>query len=131
MKCVVQIDTEGRLIPATEHDAEEMAKLRPRNHYKCNITRARNPDHHRKGMRLLRDVFENQDRYETFDDLLIEFKLCTGWYAEHITTKGVLIYVPRSIEFANMDQTEFEEFYSRAIDVAIQRFGFTPASEYA
>jgi hypothetical protein len=41
---------------------------------------------------------------------------------------GKIVYVPKSINFASMDQTEFEKFYSRCIDTAIKYFaiGETP-----
>jgi len=45
-----------------------------------------------------------------------------GLYAEHITTKGKIIYVPKSMSFAEMDENEFEELYSKFIDIALQHF---------
>ena len=131
MKCIVKVGPDRKLEPAYESDQEDFEKLKRGGWYKCTLTQARNPDHHRKGMRLIRDVFENQDAYETMEDLLIEFKLKCGWYTEHITTKGVLMYIPKSLDFASMEQTDFEKFYDRAIDVAIKHFGYKEAAEYA
>lgn len=130
MKLIMQLRADGRLVPSTETDQEEFEKLRRNNHYKVQITKARNPEHHNKGMRLIRDVFENQDTYQTMEDLMVEFKLRTGWYTEHITMRGVVTYIPKSLDFASMDQTDFEEFYGRAIDVAVKFFGYANAVEY-
>jgi hypothetical protein len=118
------------LIPSSADSVEAWEKLKNGQEYLVETKKARNPGHHRKAMKLLTDVFHSQEKYKNFDDLLIEFKLCTGWYKEHITMKGEVVYTPKSISFSQMDQTTFEEFYSRAIDVAINRFGYEAAVEY-
>lgn len=129
MKFLAKFDS-GYLIPYSEDSVREYEKLKAGQEYLVEVKQARNPGHHRKAMKLLTDVFNNQEKYDNFDDLLIEFKLCTGWYKEHITMKGQVVYTPKSISFSQMDQTAFEEFYSRAIDVAINRFGYEEAAEY-
>jgi hypothetical protein len=98
--------------------------------YKCDIRRARNPDHHRKGFALIKLIFDSQEKYRTIEDLLVELKLQTGWYREHIRANGEIIYVPKSISFADMDQLEFEAFYETLIDVAIQHYGLKEAVEF-
>jgi len=62
------------LIPATESDAEIFEKFRGNTWYKSDCRKARNPEFHDKGMALVRMIFENQERYRTFDDLLVELK---------------------------------------------------------
>ena len=130
MKLVCRYDG-THLIPSSTDSVEEWEKLRQGYEYKVEVKRARNPQFHRKAMALLQQVFDNQDKYENFEDLLVEFKLRTGWYKEHLTTKGNVIYVPKSIAFANMDEDTFAKFYSRAIDVAIKHFGCEWAEEFA
>ena len=68
-------------------------------------------------MALVRLVFENQERYNSIEDLLVEFKLKVGHYKEHITTDGKIVYVPKSISFSQMDEYEFNEFYNKALNV--------------
>jgi hypothetical protein len=138
MRCIVKphrlfkIDgSETRvLMPAYEADEEVFLSLKAENHYKCDIRRARNPDHHRKGFALIKLIFDSQEKYRTIEDLLVELKLQTGWYREHIRSNGELIYVPKSISFADMDQLEFEAFYETLIDVAIQHYGLKEAVEF-
>jgi len=84
--------------------------------------KSRNLLFHRKFFALLKVVFDNQEKYENQEDLLVEIKLKTGHYKEHVTTKGQIIYVPRSIAFENMDQISFELFYDKAIDVVLKHF---------
>ncbi len=138
MRCIVKAHRQFHLngseamilLPAYETDQAVFDSLKSDNMYKCDIRRARNPQHHRKGMALIRLIFESQERYTLLEDLLIELKLKTGWYREHIRSDGELIYVPKSISFADMDQLEFEAFYETLIDVAIEDYGLKEAVEF-
>lgn len=118
------------LVPSSHHDQTEFDKLRMGNQYKVDARKARNPDHHRKGFALINVIFENQERYTTLEDMLVELKLKTGWYTEHIRSDGELIYVPKSISFADMDQTQFEEFYDRVTRIAIEEYGLEEALSF-
>lgn len=84
--------------------------------------KARNPKHHSKFFKMLKIVFDNQDTYKTDTDLFVEIKLKCGWYDEHITTKGKLIYIPKSIAFQSMGQDEFNKFYNQAVQVCLDSF---------
>lgn len=72
-----------------------------------DLKRARNPMHHRKGMALMRLLFENQDREANFDRFRTELKIRIGAYDEFITAAGELVYVPLKLDFASMDQDTF------------------------
>ncbi len=98
-------------------DADALKKIKIGEVVKAEITKPRNVKFHRKFMALMQLVFENQTQYAVFEDLLIEVKLKTGHYTEHITTNGVLIYVPKSISFASMDEYEFNDFYTKALNI--------------
>ena len=122
MKCIIkthQADGFICLIPASERDEDQFAKLRRNTEYKCDLKKARNPDHHRKGFALIDLIFNSQEAYLTLEDMLTELKLLTGWYVEHVRSSGELVYIPKSISFADMDQLEFETFYDRVLDLAI------------
>lgn len=67
-------------------------------------------------------VFNNQDKYDTIESMVTEIKLRVGHYEEHMTVKGTLIYVPKSISFDEMDQLEFDEFYSKAVNCCLKYF---------
>ena len=138
MRCIVRVSRQFLLqggerkvlLPAHANDEEAFESLKLSNMYKCDIRRARNPDHHRKGFALIKLIFDSQEKYRTIEDLLVELKLQTGWYREHIRANGELIYVPKSISFADMDQLEFEAFYETLIDVAIDTYGLKEAVEF-
>lgn len=113
---------DGLLRPSSDDDTEKLKRFRAGDVIRAEVVRPRNGQHHRKAMALLKLVFENQERYETFEDLLVEFKLRTGHYQEHLTVKGKVVYIPKSIAFANMDQDEFSEWYGKAISCALKYF---------
>jgi len=73
-------------------------------------------------MALLNLVFNNQDKYSSFDDLLVEIKLQCGHYTEHVTEGGKLCYIPKSISFGKMDQVAFDAFYAKMEQVVLRDF---------
>lgn len=129
MQIILKKQSDGTLVPAFEDGHDWLAKQKAGKHFKANLKSSRNPGHHRKAFALLKLVLDNQDRYETIEDLLVEFKLKSGHYAEHITTKGALIYVPKSIAFDEMGQEEFEAMYEKWIDIAVAHFSY-PGADY-
>ncbi len=135
MKCIAKVfrfdDGQRYLLPADEPSQVEFEKLRVHSAYKCDLKKARNPDHHRKGFAIINLIFDSQERYLTMEAMLTELKLLTGWYTEHVRFNGELVYIPKSISFADMDQLEFETFYDRVLDLAINKFRLgKPAIEF-
>ena len=124
------VDGRSRLEAYSREDLAVIERLDIDQKVEVTIKTKRNIGFNRKAMRLIRDVFENQDTYDEFEDILVEFKLKSGHYREHITTKGVLIYVPKSIDFDNCEQAEFEELYKKWINIAADHFGYSRSWEY-
>lgn len=113
---------DGSVRPLHEEDAEFLKVFKPGDPFKVKTGKARNPQHHRLGMGMLRFVFNNQERYDTFEDFLVEIKLRTGHYREHITCRGFVTYVPKSVAFENMDESEFKIWRQKTIDVVLKYF---------
>ncbi|MFA5177252.1 MAG: DUF1367 family protein [Candidatus Omnitrophota bacterium] len=109
----------GQLCPASRYDEDQIARIREGETVHVELTKKRNLGFHRRFFALINYVFENQDKYKIVEDLLIEIKLKTGHYAEHVTLKGNVIYVPKSISFAQCDEIEFRTFYEKAIDICL------------
>lgn len=118
------------LWPAYDTEHVEYEKLKKGNFYKVKIEVARNPEHHRKGFKLINQLFDNQDKYTNLDDFMFEIKLLTGWVVRHVRLDGEVTYREKPLNFADCDQLEFEEFYERLIDVAIQKFKFEGIDAY-
>ena len=82
----------------------------------------RNPKFHRKYFALLGLVFDSQDKYANKEHFLTEIKLKIGHYDEHVTLEGELILKPKSISFDKCEELDFQEIYSKTIDVCLKHF---------
>ena len=91
--------------------------------------RPRNLKHHRKYWILMQIVAENSDDFESPEMVHYAIRAAMGrgkWIQPAKATRQ--IFIPESISFASMDQDEFNEFYSKAVNVVIKHFmqGLTP-----
>jgi hypothetical protein len=78
--------------------------------------RPRNAGHHKKLFALLRLARDNWPVETTTNALLGLIKLKTG-HCDPIHGKDGIVYIPRSINFESMDETEFCPFYDSAIQL--------------
>jgi len=113
---------DNHFVPDMDSDWEAVKKFRVGEVIAADIKRERNLQFHRKFFALLQLAFQNQDKYKIFEDFLVEIKLKTGHYKEHVTTKGRIIYIPKSLSFSKCDEIEFERRYNNAIDVILENF---------
>ena len=114
------------LMPAHQSDLDEIKKLPVHQPMRVKVTRIRNVGHHRKWWALVNYAY---DLWETPDDFLGEKNLdrfrkdliiLCGLYEKVWRLDGTLRIEPRSISFASMDQDQFDELYSKTIDVVIK-----------
>ena len=118
---LIKNDT-GQFVPAYNSGYEKAKRFKPGETLLANIKRPRNIGFHRKFFALLNMGFSNQERYENFEDYRAVFIMKTGKYKTIETDKGV-VYLPKSISFASMENLEFEELYSKMINVLIKELG--------
>jgi len=88
----------------------------------AKVWKPRNYGYHRKYMAMLKYLEQNCDKYNCIEAYKQELKLRTGYYTIHTTSKGVEVPILKSISFAEMDQVEFEEFFSKCIDAILMWF---------
>ena len=80
--------------------------------------RHRNIKHHNKFMALCRLVYRNTERYPSAEAVRDMLLIATGHRDEYQSKDGKSVtYIPHHINFATMDQTEFEPLYERVIDL--------------
>ena len=109
----------GSLRPADEQCETWLGKIANGDCIMVDARKPRNIQHHRKLFALLNLVVENIDQSITVEMLLGIIKLRTG-YCDVIQTAKGEIALPKSIAFESMDQTQFSEFYDKAVDFIIQ-----------
>ena len=112
----------GALIPDDDATVDQLKKLKAGDVVLVDYKRPRNVKFHRKFQALVNLVYDNQDKYTNREALLTELKLQVGHYEEHITLGGKVIFRPKSIAFASMDEDEFSTFYSSVVDVVLRHF---------
>ncbi len=112
------------LIPLYPSDWEERRKLKIGKDYQVEIKHPRNIDFHRKFFALLNLCYENYETEMPFDTFRRWLIMRAGFVKSFSTDRGTF-YDAESISFANMDQKQFEEVYSRVLDVVIKLLGLT------
>lgn len=112
----------GSLHPMDAAGEDALRKLKNGEDVQVEIKRPRNIKHHRKFFALVNLVFENQDHYQSVDHLLVALKVALGHCDTVILKNGGVGYIPKSIAFHKMDQSQFEEFYDRTCDIIAKHF---------
>ena len=128
----------GTLAPVHDDDREKLKKWPAGEMLQCSVTVPRNVGFHRKYFAMLQLVFDNlpetkwkvgnnKVEIRTVDELLWHVKFQAGHYEQKMTLGGKIVYEPKSISFAAMDDESFQEFYQRSLDVICKYF--LPLSE--
>ena len=112
------------LVPLYPSDYDEKRKLRLGKDYEVEVRNPRNVGFHRKFFALLNVGHENTKMdmpFETYRKYVI---MKAGYFKAYTTPLGIF-YDAESIAFAAMSQDQFEEVYSRVLDVIIKDIGCT------
>jgi len=123
-KCYV-VKTLAGLTAAYDADKEHLSKLKLGEVYRCEIKRPRNIAFHCKYWALLNLVFDNlpealEDKIRSVDELHTELKMQTGVRMKRVSLSGQTYYVPGSIAFHKMSESEFDAFYQAAANVIVK-----------
>ena len=110
------------LHPTHDSDRELVNKLKTGEAYKAKIVKPRNYEFHKKYFALLNLAFNNQDEFDNFEKFRFIMTMKAGFFDAIKTDKGV-VYMPRSISFASMDDVEFERVYNAMIQEVITLTG--------
>lgn len=111
----------GHLAPADDRAEKALKRMKVGEPVELEITRKRNNQHHRKFMKLIEIVWENQEYFESKESLLLSMKVALGYFDTSMDPKFGPVPIPRSISFDKMDQGEFEEFYERCLDFIAEK----------
>lgn len=127
MDIYCQVTDQG-LVPMYESDYDEKKRLKLGDTVLCTIRKPRNYEFHKKFFALVRLCYQNLPEWMEQDlgihseeDMLISMKLDLG-LAEIVRINGRPIAKTASISFAAMDNTEFERFYNRCVDLVLTRY---------
>jgi len=112
----------GVLKPEHDSDWEAFKKLKANHSYKFEVTSPRNYLFHKKFMALLNLAFNNQEKFDDFDTCRRWLVMKAGFVKITATPSiggkaGGFMYEAKSISFAAMDETEFQDVYNKVMDV--------------
>lgn len=105
------------ILPESE---EDFAKVGEGEILRVEYRRPRNIRFHRKYFALLRVAFQNQDYYATEQQFRTALLIGLGWCDTFIRQNGEVLYIPKSLSFAGMDEDEFEKVYNDTLDYLVR-----------
>ena len=124
------IKTLSGLVPYDPESEEWYNKLKTGSVVHSDFKKYRNPKFHRKYFALLNIGFENwqpgeiNSKYgipeKSFDRFREDIAILAGHFDLVIRLDGTSRPEAQSISFANMDETEFQDLYSKTIDILIK-----------
>lgn len=104
------------LSPADDAARESLRKIKIGKTVRASISVPRNIAHHRKYWALINTVWAATDGWPSPEDLHIELKIRLGLTKEVIVrSTGEVVKIVGSINFASMNQQDFDKFYERAL----------------
>ena len=118
--------TENGLVPMYDSDLDAKKKLKVGNKYKVTVSTQRNYEFFKKYWALLRltvtnlpHLIQQQMQIFTEEDMLDCLKVDLGLYTT-VWHGGKQIIKTGSISFAKMDESEFECFVQRSVEVILR-----------
>jgi hypothetical protein len=122
MKEIYLVKKRGVFYPAYPSDKDVMDSIPVGEIVKAEITRSRNVKLLRKFFALLTVAYENlPENYNmSFDNFREEVIIKAGYYEKYVNFDGATVYKAKSISFAKMDETTFEQVYSDVFDVVLK-----------
>lgn len=114
----------GSLRPADESGEEALRRIGHGEFVTIEVKRQRNIRHHRMFWALMSIVWEqmDHDRYPTVEDFVSAVKISAGLRTRIVLPNGEVGFIPGSIAFHKMGQSEFEQFYDRVCDLLARHF---------
>jgi hypothetical protein len=121
---------QGALVPADEHEAEKIKKIKLGALVKVELTQTRNPMFHRKFMALLRlgfdafhppeETYKGYPVEKDFDQFREDVIIAAGFRTVTFRINGDIRVRAKSISFARMSQEDFERLYSNVANVLLR-----------
>ena len=109
-------------VPANDDAAEFFGKVKLGQFVSLDGKQARNLKFHRMFFAMLRLISDNSNPHISEAAALHFAKLAAGVGDTVTDSRGETHFVPGSISFARMDQTQFETFVQTAIPPLVGRF---------
>lgn len=125
------IKDNDKLTPVYKSDIEEFKRLKNRQMYSAEIKQSRNPLFHRKIFALANCVISNlpEDNIWHGKDAYSLIKACElqlGFVEQRIKLNGEVYFEPEHLNFSEMDETRFAEFYEKCLPILADMINVDP-----
>jgi len=126
MKIQVVKSINGTLKPAYDSDYESFKKIPLNEIIEIEYKKQRNIKFHRKLFSLLNLAYSNQNLFDNLDDMRYCLMLeCNLSEIKVNRLTGETFKVPKSLQFAKMDEIEFNEVYNTLKQYICEWLGVT------
>ena len=89
----------------------------------ADFNKKRNVKNHRRYFAFINTSFEMQDHYDNVKQWRIVLQLKAGHFDLVVTEKGKNLYLPRSINWDELDELEFRPLFNDVVNAFIKDFG--------
>ena len=120
-----EINLQNKIVPLYNSDYDTLAKVKKNTPLRFEIVQERNYAFHKKVFALMNLGFENQELINNFDHYRSLITIRAGFYDSYETVKGTFV-IAKSLSFSSMPQDEFEQLFSRLLDVISKELDTKP-----
>jgi hypothetical protein len=114
------------LVPDGEESVSAMSTLPFNKSFMAEVKQPRNPAFHRLFFSVCRRIGDGVGCNE--EQIASVFKLATGHYEIIKSKRHGELKIPKSISFAQMDNTKFREFFDKCLVTAFEEWRIEPES---
>lgn len=93
-----------------------MNRAEPGEMLEIHTRRERSGPFHRFHFALEQQVFQAQERIQSFEDFRLWLKVGAGHVTWMAGPKGGVVPVPRSVSYSQLEEDEMREFHEKAVD---------------
>ena len=110
----------GTLVADNQQAVELLSKIPDGRLVMVDVVQSRNIQNHKRFFSFLREVFDMQEHFDNQESLRKWLIMKTGRFVTIEAPNGFVIFEPESLNFASMDETDFKDFFSDAINVVLR-----------
>jgi len=105
------------LSPTDDRNWEKLVgnRIKMGDEVMCEIKVPRNLPFLKKYMTMLHTAFDMQDEFENFEHWRAAVQIAAGHCETIVTEGGKVIYIPKSVSFANCEEATFDKVYQAAL----------------
>ena len=113
----------GVLAPADDKAEEVIKGMKPEEGMKLNYSLVRSIGNHRRFFKFIQIAFDSQDHFDDKEIFRKYLEMKAGHFDTVVTPTGQTLFLPKSIDFASLDETEFRGLFGKVVNAFLKAFG--------